>query len=41
LESLKKRVENNPAIEKIKDTIHENKRSTNWQLFLDVDAITK
>ncbi|CDW75345.1 ef hand family protein [Stylonychia lemnae] len=38
-EALKRRVESNPAIEKIKETIVENEKSTEWKLFLDVDRI--
>ncbi len=41
MESLKKRVENNPLVEKIKETILQNKSSTNWQLHLDVASIQK
>mmetsp|Transcript_2922 Transcript_2922/g.2758 ORF Transcript_2922/g.2758 Transcript_2922/m.2758 type:complete len:87 (-) Transcript_2922:393-653(-) len=38
-ESLKKKVEINPAIEKIKEQIQENTKSTEWNLQLDIEKI--
>ena len=39
LENLKKRVENNPLVERIKEQILENKSSTEWNLNLDISQI--
>lgn len=39
METLKRKVEVNPIIERIKEQIKENQNSTEWNLHLDIEKI--